>query len=129
MIKSNGGSGEFYNAQFKNFMGHTNAWTLDVDSAWTSMKTVEGDGVQYTNLSFSDWSGTCSNAKNRPPIRLLCPADVPCKEISIVNVDIGTEVGSEVGQVCQNAYGSGACLKAGTAYTAYTTTATATTEA
>ncbi|KAH8887526.1 pectin lyase-like protein [Thozetella sp. PMI_491] len=123
MIKSNGGSGQFYNAQFTNFQGHANAYTLDLDAFWSSMSTVAGNGVQYTNLTFDHWHGTCANGAQRPPIRILCPSAVPCTEVVVENVYIWTEAGSSESYVCQNAYGSGGCLKSGTSGT-YTTTQT-----
>lgn len=127
MIKSNGGSGYLENAVFNNFMGHTNAYTLDLDSAWSSMAVVAGSGVQYTNLTFSHWHGTATNGATRPVIRVLCPAAVPCKEIDIDAFYVWTEAGASEKYVCANAYGTGPCLNAGSSYTTYTTTATVTT--
>ncbi|EPE07018.1 glycoside hydrolase family 28 protein [Ophiostoma piceae UAMH 11346] len=128
MIKSNGGSGELYNAQFNNFMGHANAYTLDLDAFWSSLSVQPGDGVQYTNLSFSHWHGTCANGATRAPLRVLCPAAVPCKEINVGSFNVWTEAGSTEKYVCQNAYGSGGCIKKATAsYPSYTSTVTLTT--
>ena len=45
MIKSNGGSGTVSNCQFNNFIGHSNAYSLDIDSYWSSMHPIAGDGV------------------------------------------------------------------------------------
>ncbi|ROW17087.1 hypothetical protein VPNG_01022 [Cytospora leucostoma] len=126
MIKSNGGSGELYNAVFNNFQGHSNAYTLDLDSAWSSETTATGDGVQYTNISFSHWHGTSSNGAKRPVIRVVCQEAVPCTEIDISSFYVWTDSGSEVEYLCENAYGSGPCVKA-TSTGAYTTTATVTT--
>lgn len=127
MIKSNGGSGTLENAAFNNFMGHTNAYTLDLDSAWSSEAVAAGSGVQYTNLTFSHWHGTSENGAQRPVIRLVCPSAVPCTEIEISAFYVWTEAGSDVEYLCENAYGSGPCLHTGSDYTAYTTTATVTT--
>ncbi|KAK3937868.1 pectin lyase fold/virulence factor [Diplogelasinospora grovesii] len=124
MIKSNGGSGTLYNAQFNNFMGHANAYTLDLDSFWSSESTQTGSGVQYTNLTFAHWHGTCLNGATRPPLRVLCPPAVPCKEIVVEAFYIWTEAGSTENYFCENAYGSGGCIHTGTSYTTYTTTAT-----
>lgn len=127
MIKSNGGSGTLENCLFDNFMGHTNAYTLDLDSAWSSETTAAGNGVQYTNLTFSHWHGTSENGAQRPVIRLICPSEVPCEEIEITAFYIWTETGSYEEYLCENAYGSGPCLHTGSGTTTYTTTATVTT--
>lgn len=128
MIKSNGGSGTLENAVFTNFMGHTNAYTLDLDSAWSSETTATGSGVQYTNLTFSHWHGTSLDGAKRPVIRVICPAAVPCTEIDISAFYIWTESGSYEEYLCENAYGSGPCVhtESGSLST-YTTTATVTT--
>jgi len=124
MIKSRGGSGTLQNAQFINFMGHSNAYTLNLDSNWSSQKVADGNGVQYKNLTFSNWHGTCSDGTRRAPIQVLCPAQVPCSGINIQNVNIWTESGKSEVYKCSNAYGSGGCLKGGSNYATYTTTVT-----
>ncbi|CAN8103975.1 unnamed protein product [Discula destructiva] len=125
MIKSNGGSGYLENAAFNNFMGHTNAYTLDLDSAWSSQAVAAGSGVQYTNLSFAHWHGTAVDGAKRPVIRVLCPAAVPCTEIDISSFYVWTETGSSEEFLCANAYGSGPCVHTSVAgYPTYTTTAT-----
>lgn len=53
MIKSNGGSGTVSNVVFENFIGHKNAYSLDVDQYWSSMSTVAGDGVALSNITFN----------------------------------------------------------------------------
>ena len=53
MIKSNGGSGYVENVAFENFIGHGNAYSLDVDQYWSSMSTVAGNGVQLNNITFN----------------------------------------------------------------------------
>ena len=128
MIKSNGGSGELYNGVFTNFMGHTNAYTLDLDSFWSSETTAAGDGVQYTNLTFEHWHGTSENGAERPVIRVLCPPEVICTEIDIEAFYIWTETGDYEEYYCENAYGSGPCVHTSSgSLTTYTTTATVTT--
>ena len=57
MIKSNGGSGTVKNCQFNNFIGHTNAYSLDLNAYWSSMSVVAGDGVFYEDLTFKNWKG------------------------------------------------------------------------
>ncbi|KAI0129164.1 pectin lyase fold/virulence factor [Xylariales sp. AK1849] len=127
MIKSNGGSGDVYNLAFNNFMGHGNAYSLDFDTAWSSMSVVDGDGIQYSNISFSGWTGTATNGVQRGPVKVNCPSAVPCTDITIEDFNMWTDTGSSVLYGCQNAYGSGACLNDGDALTAYTTTQTITT--
>jgi rhamnogalacturonan hydrolase len=108
MIKSNGGSGSVYNCQFNNFMGHTNAYTLDINAYWTDETLAAGNGVEYYDLTFNHWHGTCADGDERAPIQVLCPSEVPCYDITIEN-------------------GSGPCLNDGSSYTTYTTTYTVTT--
>ncbi len=55
MIKSNGGSGSLYSSSFSNFIGHSNAYTLDIDGAWSSETKAAGDGVLYEDLTFNHW--------------------------------------------------------------------------
>jgi rhamnogalacturonan hydrolase len=52
MIKSNGGSGFVKEVFFENFIGHGNAYSLDIDQYWASMDPVDGDGVQLSNITF-----------------------------------------------------------------------------
>ncbi|KAF2999976.1 hypothetical protein E8E14_006510 [Neopestalotiopsis sp. 37M] len=127
MIKSNGGDGDVYNLAFNNFMGHSNAYTLDFDTAWSSMSAVDGDGITYSNISFSNWKGTASNGVQRGPVKLNCPSAVPCTDITVEDFAVWTESGSSVLYGCQNAYGSGVCLNDGSSHTAYTSTQTVTT--
>ena len=53
MIKSNGGSGTVKNVVFQNFIGHGNAYSLDIDQYWSSESTAAGSGVQLSNITFS----------------------------------------------------------------------------
>lgn len=127
LIKSNGGSGTVSNCQFNNFMGHANAYMLDINAYWTDAALASGNGVQYTNLAFSHWHGTTTNGLTRAPIQILCPPLVPCTDIALSAIYLWTESGSSELYKCANAYGSGPCVKTGTSYTTYTTTATVTT--
>jgi rhamnogalacturonan hydrolase len=124
MIKSNGGSGTLQNTQFLNFIGHTNAYTLNLNAFWSSQKTATGPGVQYKNLTFGNWKGTCSNGMQRSPIQVLCPPKVPCYDIHIEDVNIWTQTGSTELYKCENAFGNGACLKEGSERGTYSTTVT-----
>lgn len=124
MIKSNGGSGSVSNVILENFIGHGNAYSLDVDQYWSSMSTVAGNGVQLSNIKFNNWTGTAANGAQRAPYRFICADGAPCTGMLATGVDLWTDTGSTALEVCRSAYGSGACLKAGTgaSYAAVTTT-------
>jgi rhamnogalacturonan hydrolase len=128
LIKSNGGSGSLYNCAFNNFMGHTNAYTLDINAYWTDETLAAGNGVEYYDLSFEHWHGTCADGEDRAPIQILCPDEVPCYDLTIDAFYVWTDTGDEELYKCSNAYGSGPCLNDGTSYTTYTTTYTVTTQ-
>ncbi|CAD6447519.1 5a217921-5ebc-4faa-8333-fac1cd0b8846 [Sclerotinia trifoliorum] len=123
MIKSNGGSGTVSDCQFNNFIGRSNAYSLDINGAWPEASVAAGKGVIYKNLSFNNWKGTAASGLARGPINLLCPATAPCTNITITDFAIGSETTSSENYICQNAYGSGGCLKPDTGSpSAYTTT-------
>jgi rhamnogalacturonan hydrolase len=53
MIKSRGGSGIMKNVLMENFIGHSNAWSLDIDQQWASLKQPNpGSGVDLANITF-----------------------------------------------------------------------------
>jgi rhamnogalacturonan hydrolase len=52
MIKSNGGSGSMRDVVLENFIGHRNAYSLDIDQHWSSMKPNGGTGVALRNITF-----------------------------------------------------------------------------
>ncbi|KAF7948939.1 hypothetical protein EAE96_008118 [Botrytis aclada] len=118
MIKSNGGSGSVSDSVFSNFIGHSNAYSLDIDAYWKSAPAT-GNGVLYTGLTFSNWKGTCANGAQRAPIQVICPTGQPCAGLSITNFAMWTDTGSYELYKCQNAWGDGGCLVHGTAHTAY----------
>ncbi|CAD0112211.1 unnamed protein product [Aureobasidium uvarum] len=122
MLKSNGGSGSVSNVVLENFIGHGNAYSLTLDEAWTSMKTIAGNGVQLSNFQISNWTGTEANGKARGPVKVACAAKAPCHDISITDFSMWTESGTSQFYSCENAYGSGFCLKSGTSYAAYAAT-------
>lgn len=124
MFKSYGGSGTVANVELKNFIGHSNAYTLDLDATWSSMSPIDGDGILYTNFTFSGWAGTCLNGHQRGPIKLNCPPDVPCTDLSVTDFNVWTEAGDYVEHWCNNAFGDGACLDAGNPTSTFTTTQT-----
>lgn len=125
MIKSNGGSGYVEDVIFENFIGHGNAYSLNIDQYWSSMSAVDGDGVQLSNLTFNNWKGTEANGAQRGPVRVRCADEIPCTDINIADLAMWTETGSKQIFSCQSGYGSGFCLKSGTGG-AYTTTSTQT---
>lgn len=53
MIKSNGGTGTVSNVALENFIGHGNAYSLDIDQYWSSMSTIAGAGVQLNNIAIT----------------------------------------------------------------------------
>lgn len=126
MIKSNGGSGTVTGLSFNNFMGHSNAYSLDFDTAWSSMDASDGDGISYSNISFSGWTGTCEDGQQRGPVKIDCPEAVVCTDITVEDFNVWTDTDDDsVLYVCENAYGSGACLVSD-GDSAYTTTQTVT---
>ncbi|ORY57786.1 RGase A [Pseudomassariella vexata] len=124
MIKSNGGSGTVKNCTFENFIGHGNAYSLDLNAFWSSQTKASGNGVQYTGLTFKDWKGTCANGAQRGPIQILCPSAVACTSITLQNVDLWTDSGNGVTWKCENAFGSGGCLRSGDGSSSYSSTTT-----
>ncbi|KAE8154496.1 pectin lyase fold/virulence factor [Aspergillus avenaceus] len=128
-IKSNGGSGSASNLLFENFIGHGNAYSFDIDSEWASMHSQGGKGVELSNITLRNWKGTEENGANRGPIKIVCPSEAPCYDINIDDFAMWTEDSSRPRQIfsCENAYGSGFCLKSGSDHAAYeATTSTAT---
>ncbi|KAF2731885.1 rhamnogalacturonase A [Polyplosphaeria fusca] len=113
MIKSNGGSGSVSDVIFENFIGHTNAYSLDVDQYWSSMSAVAGTGIKITNATFRNWKGSEANGSQRGPVRVLCADGAPCTNINIEDFAMWTESGSKQLYTCRSAYGSGMCLKGG----------------
>jgi len=52
MIKSNGGTGHMENVLMENFIGYSNAYSLDIDQHWSPMKSHPGAGVKLSNITF-----------------------------------------------------------------------------
>ncbi|KAL3465184.1 pectin lyase fold/virulence factor [Aspergillus heterothallicus] len=126
MVKSNGGSGTVSNLVLENFIGHGNAYSLDIDAYWSSMSTIDGDGVELNNVTIRNWKGTEANGAQRGPIKVLCASGAPCTDVSIEDFAMWTESGDEQTYRCENAFGSGFCLQDDDGSTPYTTTLTAT---
>jgi rhamnogalacturonan hydrolase len=121
-IKSNGGSGSMYNGIFRNFTGHANVQGLSIDAFWAQQTAAPGDGVEYYDLTFSNWAGTCTNEK--PPIELLCAGMFPCSSLLIQNFNVWVETGTNQVYKCKNAYGIGACMNQFAGNGEYTSTTT-----
>ncbi|KAH8904279.1 Rhamnogalacturonase A [Coniochaeta sp. PMI_546] len=119
MIKSNGGNGTVRDCTFSNFIGHKNAYTLNIDAHWTQLKLQPGDGVLYQDLNFTNWKGSCSDGSRRAPINVICPDAQPCHGITISDFSVWTESGSREYYKCSSSFGSGGCLRAGQAYSSY----------
>lgn len=125
MIKSNGGDGYVKDCSFNNFIGHSNAYALDVNQYWNKQTSSSGNGVQLSGLTFSNWQGSVVSA-SRATIQVLCADGAPCTGISLSNVNFWTDSNTAMHYVCESAYGSGYCLK-GSGSGAYTTTVSVTT--
>jgi rhamnogalacturonan hydrolase len=119
MIKSNGGSGTVSTCTFQNFIGHSNAYSLDINGYWSSQTIAAGNGVLYTGLTFNNWKGTCSAGATRGPINVICPDGNPCDGITISDFAMWTESGSYEYYKCESAWGNGGCLRGGSAHTAF----------
>ncbi|KAL3494341.1 pectin lyase fold/virulence factor [Aspergillus germanicus] len=126
MVKSNGGSGTVSKLVLENFIGHGNAYSLDIDAYWSSMSTIDGEGVELNNVTIRNWKGTEANGAQRGPIKVLCADGAPCTEVTIEDFAMWTETGDEQTYRCENAFGSGFCLQDGDGSSPYTTTLTAT---
>lgn len=62
----------------------------------------------------------------RASIFLSCPAEVPCTDITVEEVNIWTEVGDEQTYFCGNAYATGVCFNEAATPTSYASTITVT---
>ncbi|KAE8349891.1 RGase A [Aspergillus coremiiformis] len=127
MIKSNGGSGTVSNVVLENFIGHGNAYSLDIDGQWGSMSRVDGDGVRLQNIVVRNWKGTEANGAQRGPIKVLCAAKAPCTDLTIEDFAMWTESGSKQSYSCVNGFGTGFCLQKGDGTSTYSSVITATT--
>jgi rhamnogalacturonan hydrolase len=104
MLKSNGGSGTVSNIVLENFIGHSNAYSLDIEQYWKSMKTLPGDGVQISNLKINNWTGTALDGKQRGPLQIKCADGAPCTGVDVTDFNMWTEKGDSQTYICQSAY-------------------------
>lgn len=130
MIKSNGGSGTVSNVVLENFIGHSNAYSLDIDQYWSSMSTLAGSGVQLNNIKINNWTGTEANGLQRGPIKVACADGAPCTGIDITDFNMWTETGSSQWYSCRSAYTTLSrpvplyCLQGGSTHSKYAATTT-----
>lgn len=110
LLKSNGGDGYVNQSVFRNFTGHSNAYTINLDAFWSLREADPGDGVEYDYLVFQNWAGTCLDGLQRPPISLACSSTWLCGNLEIDNFHVWTETGERVVYRCVSAYGLGACM-------------------
>ncbi|KAK8210690.1 RGase B [Phyllosticta capitalensis] len=113
LIKSKGGGGTVANVKFENFIGHGNAYGLDIDQNWMGQKPVSGNGVQITGIVATNWKGRMANGAQRGYLKAVCADAVPCKDVTLEDVVMGTEQGNQLKNECKSAYGKGGCLKPG----------------
>lgn len=127
MIKSNGGSGTVSNVLLDNFIGHGNAYSLDIDQYWASIAVAAGPGIALENITVTNWHGTESSGTSRGPIKILCADGAPCTDFAISDFAMWTETGSSQWYTCRSAYGSGYCLheSGSSSYAVSTTTVSA----
>jgi rhamnogalacturonan hydrolase len=104
MVKSNGGSGTVSNLVLENFIGHSNAYSLNIEQYWESMKTLPGDGVQLSNIKISNWTGTATNGMQRGPLQIKCADGAPCTGVDVTDFNMWTEKGSSQFYSCRSAY-------------------------
>jgi rhamnogalacturonan hydrolase len=104
MVKSNGGSGNVSNLVLENFIGHSNAYSLDIEQYWESMKTLPGDGVQLSNIKINNWTGTALNGMQRGPLQIKCADGAPCTGVDVTDFEMWTEKGDSQFYSCRSAY-------------------------
>jgi rhamnogalacturonan hydrolase len=104
MLKSNGGSGTVSNLVLENFIGHSNAYSLNIEQYWESMKTLPGDGVQLSNIKINNWTGTAANGMQRGPLQIKCADGAPCTGVDVTDFNMWTEKGSSQFYSCRSAY-------------------------
>lgn len=133
MLKSNGGSGSVSNLVLENFIGHSNAYSLNIEQYWESMKTLPGDGVQLFNIKISNWTGTAADGKQRGPLQIKCADEAPCTGVDVTDFKMWTEKGDTQTYICRSAYSNDTsseseyCLDSGSASEYPATTKTVTT--
>ncbi|KAJ5614705.1 pectin lyase-like protein [Penicillium herquei] len=108
-VKSSGGNGTVKNILWENVIVRDATYPLAINSNWESTEE-SADGVFFTNFTYRNWHGY--NSENaRPIIRMECPSDTPCTDITFDNVNLWSADSSYASEICWNAYGTGKCLR------------------
>jgi rhamnogalacturonan hydrolase len=125
MIKTNGGNGTVSDCSFNNFIGHENAYALDINEYWTDAALAPGDGVVLTGITFTNWQGDIVEAQ-RASIQVICADLAPCTDLTLTDILMWTDTDSAMHYLCESAYGTGYCLRSGSGseVTSYTSTTT-----
>lgn len=135
MIKSNGGNGTASNVVLETFIGHGNAYSLDIDQYWSSMSPIAGDGVQLNNIKIMNWTGTEADGAQRGPVKINCADGAPCTGVDLIDFAMWTETGDEQWYSCRSAYTNIRrspplfCLNGGSDHVSYSATTTTVTAA
>ena len=132
MIKSYGGSGSVSDVILENFIGHGNAYSLDIDQYWSSMDPISGNGVQLSGVKVYNWTGTEADGAERGPVKVMCADGAPCTGIDIQDFAMWTETGDSQWYSCESAYTdekASYCLKSGASGASYAATTTTVTTA
>lgn len=135
MIKSNGGSGSVSNVVLENFIGHSNAYSMNIEQYWTSMDELAGDGVQLSNIKINNWTGTATDGMQRGPLQIKCADGAPCTGVDVTDFDMWTEKGDSQTYICRSAYTDLKratplyCMNGGSSDTKYSATTTTVTSA
>ncbi|KAF8320340.1 rhamnogalacturonase [Clavulina sp. PMI_390] len=128
MIKSNGGSGTVTNVLFDQFIAKGTAYGLYINQYWSSEAVQAGDGVELSNIQFTNWDGNVVDGDTRPPVALICADGAPCRGITLSNVNMWSQSGAGLAK-CESAYGTGlGCIHSGSSYTSYAVTTSTMTE-
>lgn len=104
MIKSNGGSGQVSNVVLENFIGHSNAYSMNIEQYWESMDPVDGDGVQLSNIKINNWTGTAADGMQRGPLQIKCADGAPCTGVDVTDFNMWTDKGDSQFYSCRSAY-------------------------
>ncbi|KAH8650915.1 pectin lyase fold/virulence factor [Tricladium varicosporioides] len=107
-LKTNNGDGLVTDVTWDTVIVHRGPYILAINEAWGTDRG--STGVQVKNLLYKNWHGVNTD-NSRPVYRLECDADVPCYNVTLDNVNLWTNDGDYVSWSCQNAYGSGGCLR------------------
>lgn len=114
MIKSHGGSGSVTNVLMQDFISHGTAYGLNIDQYWSSQAEQAGSGVKLSKIQFRNWDGEVVDGVQRAPAQFICADGAPCEGVTLDNVNMWGATG-KANYKCRSAFGTGACLKSGSA--------------